>query len=172
MGIYIDGLRKDNQFSAPTGAIIEFRSACRSRNRRRAAGDDNAKSLLLMSPNRLARLQHSILRGALAASFLLVLATAAFAQDEPAAFADPPSAASSNLSRAGDEAWELMATRVEIDPAAHVIRFVIGGREAMLLDATGLHVRGDVSYGGAVSDYGPAGFDSHINQTGEGGDAK
>jgi hypothetical protein len=149
MGKYIDELLEDKRFSAPEGANSEFRSACRSRNRRRAAGHDNAKSLLLMSPNRLARLQHSILRGALAASYLLVLATAAFAQDKPAAFADPASAASSSVARADNE-----TTRIEIDQKTSVIRFVIAGQERAVLDAAGLHVNGDIEFTGQTEDIG------------------
>ncbi len=108
-----------------------------------------------MSPNRAARLRNLLRLTVLFIICIVALAAAALAQE-----------------RSHPAPAEPAATRIEVDEQADVIRFVIEGREAMRLDATGLHVRSDVSYGGAVADYGPAGFDSHINQTGEGGDAK
>ncbi len=58
-------------------------------------------------------------------------------------------AASSDRSRAGDE-----ATRVEVDRKANVIRFVIDGQERALLDAAGLHVKGDLEFTGQTVDIG------------------
>jgi hypothetical protein len=60
--------------------------------------------------------------------------------------------ATSTLSRAADE-----ATRIEIDQKTQVIRFVIDGHERALLDAAGLHVRDDITYGGIVKDVGADG---------------
>lgn len=41
------------------------------------------------------------------------------------------------------------------------IRFEIKGKEVAIIDETGLHVRGDINYGGMLSDYGQQGFDDH-----------
>ena len=50
-------------------------------------------------------------------------------------------------------------TAVLADQDAGVIRFIIEGREAARLDAAGLHVRGNIDYGGTLKDSGPAGYD-------------
>ena len=43
-------------------------------------------------------------------------------------------------------------TRIEIDQSAGVIRFITGGQERAVLDADGLHVRGDIHFTGQVID--------------------
>lgn len=50
---------------------------------------------------------------------------------------------------------------IEADQDSGVVRFVIDGREVARLDAAGLHVRGDINFGGALTDYGEAGFVRH-----------
>lgn len=49
-------------------------------------------------------------------------------------------------------------TWIEIDQSAGVIRFITGGQEQAVLDADGLHVRGDITYGGVIADEGAGGF--------------
>ena len=44
------------------------------------------------------------------------------------------------------------ATQIITDGEQGVIRFLIGGKETMRLDETGLHVFGDLSYNGTVMD--------------------
>jgi hypothetical protein len=48
----------------------------------------------------------------------------------------------------------LEATRIEVDQDANVIRFFIDGQEAVRIDATGLHVRENIRYGGTIKDTG------------------
>ena len=50
--------------------------------------------------------------------------------------------------------------KVEVveDQEAGVVRVVIGGRTVLLIDASGLHVNGDIGYAGTSTDYGPEGF--------------
>ena len=43
-------------------------------------------------------------------------------------------------------------TRIEIDQDAAVIRFITDGQERAVLDADGLHVRGDIHFTGQVID--------------------
>jgi hypothetical protein len=51
------------------------------------------------------------------------------------------------------------------DEEQGVIRFIIEGQEVMHLDATGLHIREDVSSGGPQTIYGQIGFDDHIAES-------
>jgi hypothetical protein len=44
------------------------------------------------------------------------------------------------------------ATRVETDKKTGAIRFIVNGKEVARIDATGLHVTGDVDYTGALTD--------------------
>lgn len=46
------------------------------------------------------------------------------------------------------------ATRIEVDEQDNVIRFIVEGEERAVLGADGLHVRGDVTYGGRIKDVG------------------
>lgn len=57
-----------------------------------------------------------------------------------------------------------LATTIQTDDG--VIIFVVDGQEAARIDVTGLHVRGDIAYGGTTTDYGSAGFDSYVNKNG------
>lgn len=52
--------------------------------------------------------------------------------------------------------------RVQIvtDQTAGAVRIFIDGREQAIIDSTGLHVRGNVAYGGTAMDTGPDGFDA------------
>lgn len=52
------------------------------------------------------------------------------------------------------------------DHEAGAVRFMIDGKEQARLDATGLHVRGDISYDGTLTDYGAAGFEAHTARGG------
>lgn len=52
-----------------------------------------------------------------------------------------------------------------------VIVFIVEGQEAARIDASGLHVRGDLAYGGTITDYGSTGFDAYV-KNGGGRDAK
>lgn len=54
------------------------------------------------------------------------------------------------------------AQRVNIvtDQENGVIRFVIDGKETAFVDAEGINVRGNVSYGGIQLDFGDTGFDT------------
>lgn len=54
---------------------------------------------------------------------------------------------------------EQLPPRIELDEEAGVIRFIIDGAEAARLDAAGLHIRGNLEYGGTLKDSGPAGYD-------------
>lgn len=45
------------------------------------------------------------------------------------------------------------------DERAGIVRIIIEGREAAHFDAVGLHVRGNIDYGGMLTDYGHSGFD-------------
>ena len=56
------------------------------------------------------------------------------------------------------------------DQEAGAVRFVIDGKEVARLDASGLHVREDISYGGALTDYGTSGFVEHIAKGDAGAD--
>ena len=47
------------------------------------------------------------------------------------------------------------ATRIETDQHAGTITIVIDGHPTVVIDKTGLHVAGDLSYGGTISDSGP-----------------
>lgn len=62
-------------------------------------------------------------------------------------------------------------TRIEADDEADVIRFVVKGQLAAILDETGLHIRNDLAYGGVTMDDGPDGFDAHAHQPAGASDA-
>lgn len=63
--------------------------------------------------------------------------------------------------------------RVQIiaDQEAGAVRIVIDGQPVAIIDATGLHVRGSVSYGGTMTDYGSSDFEAHAAQREEEPDA-
>jgi hypothetical protein len=48
------------------------------------------------------------------------------------------------------------------DQNAGAVRVVVDGKEIARVDANGLHVRGDIAYGGVSLDYGGSGFDSYV----------
>jgi hypothetical protein len=50
-------------------------------------------------------------------------------------------------------------TRIVIDPRSNTIRFIISGKEVGLFDKSGLHVDGDVTYTGVITDTGTANGD-------------
>lgn len=50
-------------------------------------------------------------------------------------------------------------TRVETDQKTGAVRFIVNGREEARIDATGLHVRQALEYGGPITDTGAAGYD-------------
>lgn len=50
-----------------------------------------------------------------------------------------------------------------VDPESKSFRFFIDGREVARIDARGLQVRENISYGGYIEDYGPSGFDASID---------
>lgn len=62
---------------------------------------------------------------------------------------------------------ESPATTVQTEDG--VLVFVVDGKEAARIDVGGLHVRGDIAYGGTAIDYGASGFDAHV-KTGGGHD--
>lgn len=53
---------------------------------------------------------------------------------------------------------EQAPTRIKVDEHAEVIRFIVEGEERAVLDSDGLHVRGDVTYGGRIKDAGQEGY--------------
>lgn len=75
----------------------------------------------------------------------------------PAVAENQPRAAQTTAARA--------ETRIEVDEQANVIRFFIDGEERAVLDASGLHVNGDVNYAGKIKDVGAS-----IKVSGEGGE--
>ncbi len=77
----------------------------------------------------------------------LLLSSAVMAQEQPATAANA-----------------LPQTRVESDDENGVIRFIVQGREAAFLDASGLHVRAGIHYGASMADYGSKGFDAYADQ--------
>lgn len=79
------------------------------------------------------------------ASILVMLASAAQA-------ASPPTPT--------EKAAPQQATRIETDPKTGAIRFIVDGKEQARIDATGLHVRQDVEYGGAITDTNNADYDA------------
>lgn len=62
-------------------------------------------------------------------------------------------------------------TRLIVDTEQNIVRVMIEGEEVGRFDKDGLHVRGDISYGGSLTDYGAKGFDAHTAHGG-GGDAE
>ena len=55
--------------------------------------------------------------------------------------------------------------QTQIKTEGDVIAFIVGGREVARIDASGLHVDGDVAYAGALVDYGAAGFNAHVKSS-------
>lgn len=47
-----------------------------------------------------------------------------------------------------------------VDDEAGTVTILIRGRPVVLIDETGLHVRGDINYGGSLTDTGQPDFDS------------
>lgn len=52
------------------------------------------------------------------------------------------------------------------DQKAGAVRFMIDGTEHARLDATGLHVRGDIGYGGTLTDTGAKAFEAYTARGG------
>lgn len=50
-------------------------------------------------------------------------------------------------------------TRIEADEKAGIVRIIVEGREVAHIDASGLHVRGDIEFGGILTDTGQDDFD-------------
>jgi hypothetical protein len=75
--------------------------------------------------------------GILIAIFCLIAAEAANAQQKRPDTALPS---------------ETATTRIEVDATSNTIRFFIDGDEQAILDAGGLHVKGSIDYGGAITD--------------------
>lgn len=50
----------------------------------------------------------------------------------------------------------LNGTRIETDQKAGIVRIFVAGKEAVTIDAAGLHVVGDIDYTGIVTDTGRA----------------
>lgn len=57
-----------------------------------------------------------------------------------------------------EEAVKPSDLRIEKDEAQKAFIFVIDGQSVAFLDKTGLHVRGDIAYGGSLADEGARGF--------------
>ena len=53
-------------------------------------------------------------------------------------------------------------TYITVDEQNEAIIFVINGQKKALLDEEGLHIREYINYGRNIKDYGPSGFDAHI----------
>lgn len=66
---------------------------------------------------------------------------------------------------AKESASTAQPTRIEADNDAHVIRFFIDGKEEAFLDSTGLHVKGEIGYGGNITDYGKDEFERRAAET-------
>lgn len=77
-------------------------------------------------------------------SAALLLAFPAIAQDVPVNTEDRPPA----------------ATRIVTDQETGTIRFIVDGREAARIDASGLHVREGIEYGGTITDAGSADYEA------------
>lgn len=58
------------------------------------------------------------------------------------------------------------------DEKTGTVRVLIGGREVLTIDAQGLHVRGDIEYGGLSTDYGESGFEETLKREREQGHAR
>jgi hypothetical protein len=56
-------------------------------------------------------------------------------------------------------------TRVEADQAGHASRFIVDGREEARIDATGLHIRQAVVYGGPITAIGASNYDSQARKS-------
>lgn len=84
-----------------------------------------------------------MLRLFLASILLLISGTAHAAGPAPAATQPQPTG-------------QQQATRIETDQKTGTIRFIVNGREEARIDATGLHVRQGVEYGGSLTDTGEA----------------
>lgn len=63
-------------------------------------------------------------------------------------------------------------TRVSIDQAEGAFRFVIDGRVVAEIAANGLTVKGDIEYGGTLTDSGQDDLDQKLNPQSEGGDER
>lgn len=51
------------------------------------------------------------------------------------------------------------ATRIDTDQKTGAIRFIVNGQEQARIDATGLHVRHNVAFGGMTKGIGSDGYD-------------
>lgn len=66
------------------------------------------------------------------------------------------------------QALDAKRTGMVSDERAGVLRFLIDGKEVARIDARGLDVREDISYGGSIVDYGQAEFDRRSAEAGDG----
>ena len=69
-----------------------------------------------------------------------------------------------DLVRGKEPTGQQQATRIETDQKTGAIRFIVNGREEARIDATGLHVRQDVAYGGDLTDTGEAYYDTPVKE--------
>lgn len=76
------------------------------------------------------------------------------------AAAQVPSSSSDDPLRLETEQTAQPQTAVVVDEEQAEIRFIIDGREAARLNATGLHVRDGVFYGAGITDYGAEGYEA------------
>jgi hypothetical protein len=53
-------------------------------------------------------------------------------------------------------------TRVETDQKTGALLFIVNGTEQARIDAAGVHVRRDLSYGGTITDEGEIGYDERL----------
>ena len=72
-------------------------------------------------------------------------------------------------SEAKNAAQEVSATRIVMDHESGSFIFISKGEPIARLDAEGLHVVGDVTYGGMLTDAGEEKLKQVLQQTGDGG---
>lgn len=82
------------------------------------------------------------------AVLLLFCSSPALAQERPDGAEIPPAA----------------GTRIEVDEEAGTLTIVVKGRPVALFDERGLHVRGDVAYGGVLADEGQRAFEDRVKE--------
>ncbi len=141
-----------------SGTNTEFRRFRSRRNRERAARPGNNPSLTIARPVGAAplssffRVRARACRAALAVPAVvcaLLAGASAFAQT-----AAPlgPGGHDTHAAEAPAVAGDGAGTGVFTDPATGTIRVLIGGEEIVVIDETGLYVRGDIAYRGTMTD--------------------
>jgi len=60
-------------------------------------------------------------------------------------------------------------TKLIVDTDKDVVRIIIEDQEQAIIDTDGLHVRGDITYGGSITDHGPVGFEERLRDREEEG---